>query len=176
MGQPCQFRFWSEAWASGDALLTRIVERLRVIRYGRGIQVDDGWRPDRDISIAIGPWALAHLQALVEDHGTGRCLFRVRLHIRPRIALLMPVVLATIVAGSGLLSSSSLLAAAVAATTLLMLGRIARDILRDTSQIVDVLAGVARDYGMRGLATEPDYRAAAATSSSWNRLTATHGG
>jgi GT2 family glycosyltransferase len=175
VGQPCQFRFWSEAWASGDALLTRIVERLRVIRYGRDIQVDDGWRPDRDISIAIGPWAWAHLQALVEDHGTGRCLFRVRLHVRPRIALLMPVGLAAGVA-AGLVSSSSLVAAAVAGGTLLVLGRIARDIVRDTRQIVDVLAGVARDYGMRGLPTEPDYRTAAATSSSWSRLTATHGG
>jgi hypothetical protein len=99
----------------------------------------------------------------------------VRLHVRPRIALLMPVGLAAGVA-AGLVSSSSLVAAAVAGGTLLVLGRIARDIVRDTRQIVDVLAGVARDYGMRGLPTEPDYRTAAATSSSWSRLTATHGG
>ena len=74
LGKSFHRRFWSEAWTSGDALLTQIVEHLRVLRFGRGVHVDDGWRADRDISVALGPWAWAHVQALVEDHGAGRCL------------------------------------------------------------------------------------------------------
>src|SRR5688572_27950425 len=132
-----------------------------MILFGDVFQFDDGWRPDRDISIAIRPCPWAYLQELVEHHGTGRCLFRVRLHVQPRIALLIPMMLATSAAASGPNSSCSLVATAVAGGTLLVLGRIEHDIVRDTRQIVDVLAGVARDYGMKGLPTEPDYRTAA---------------
>jgi hypothetical protein len=88
LGKAGQYCFWSEAWASGDALLTRVVERLRTYRFGRAVEVDDGWHPDRDISIAFGLWARAQVQALVEDHGTGRCLFRARVQLRPRVGTL----------------------------------------------------------------------------------------
>ena len=173
LGTPYQIRFWSEVWTHGDALLSRMVDRLRIVRFGRGIQVDDGWRPDRDISIAIGPWAWAHVQALVEDHGTGRCLFRVRIHVRPRGGVLWPLASA---AAAVLLYGSPLLALAPAAIAVGLLIRMGRDTLRDTRQILDVLAGVARDHGMRGMLADPRYPSMAAPSASWNHLTATHGG
>jgi GT2 family glycosyltransferase len=155
LGRSAQYRFWSEAWTSAEALLTRIVDRLRIIRLGRGIQVDDGWRPDRDITIALGRWGWAHLQALVEDHGTGRCLFRVRVNLRPRASLIVLVVLAAAAAASGALQGSGALATFVAAATLALFARVVRDVTRETRQILDVLAGVASDYGMRGIPTGP---------------------
>ena len=175
-GRAVRFRFWSEVWTSADALLGRTVEQLRAARFGRGIQVDDGWRPDRDISIAIGPWAWAHIRALVEDHGTGRCLFRVRVHVRPRRTLIVTVALTAIAGAWTWLSGNPFVMGAVAAGTFVLFARIARDVMRDSRQILDVLARVARAHGMRTLPTEPQYDTEAATPSSWNRLTATHGG
>ena len=154
-GKPAQYRFWSEAWTSGDALLTRIVDRLRLIRLGRGIQVDDGWRADRDITIALGPWGWAHMQALVEDHGTGRCLFRVRVNVRPRGAVLALGVVVAILMASGAIYDRGALTALVAIAALALLVRVVRDVARDTRQILDVLAGVASDHGMQGIPGGP---------------------
>jgi O-antigen biosynthesis protein len=155
LGKPAQYRFWSEAWTSADALLTRIVDRLRIVRLGRGIQVDDGWRADRDITIALGPWGWAHMQALVEDHGTGRCLFRVRVNVRPRGALLVLAMLAAAAITSGALYGRLVLAALVATAALALVARVVRDVARDTRQILDVLVGVASDSGMQGLPAGP---------------------
>jgi GT2 family glycosyltransferase len=156
VGKPAQCRFWSEAWTSADALLTRIVDRLRSVRLGGGLQVDDGWRPDRDISIALGPWGWAHLQALVEDHGTGRCLFRVRMHLRPRAALLVLTLLALVTTASGALYADIAVASVVAASAAGILARVARDVARDTRQILGVLAGVARESGMQWIPAARD--------------------
>jgi GT2 family glycosyltransferase len=155
LGIPAQYRFWSEAWTSGDALLARIVDRLRLVRLGRGIQVDDGWRADRDITIALGPWGWAHMQALVEDHGTGRCLFRARMIVRPRGALMVLGILIATAIAAGAINGRRVVAALVAAAALALLVRVVRDVARDTHQILDVLAGVASDYGMQGIPGGP---------------------
>jgi hypothetical protein len=47
------------------------------------VDVDEGWRHDRDLSLAIGRWGWLHLKTLVEEHEHGACLFRVRARLRP---------------------------------------------------------------------------------------------
>jgi GT2 family glycosyltransferase len=173
LGRRGQLRFWSEAWTSGDALLTEIVERLRALRFGRRVQVDDGWRPDRDVSIALGPWGWAHLQALVEDHGTGRCLFRVRMHVRPRAAFLAVLATAIGIVAAAAWSGHPALAAFAGAAGVLFLMRAARGVGRDMRDILQVLAAVADDYGMQVLPPRgPSNRST--WPSSWRRLPATH--
>src|SRR5262249_8213375 len=147
-GERC---FWSETSATGDALLARVVERLRIARFGRGIQVDDGWRPDRDISVAVGDWGWAHVRALVEDHGTGRCLFRTRVHVRLRAGIVMLFALAISACIFAISDRFDLLAAAIAMCTVMLIVRVAKDVFRDARQIVDVVESVAVDYGMQSI-------------------------
>jgi GT2 family glycosyltransferase len=173
LGRAGQLRFWSEAWTSADALLTEIVERLRALDLGRGLQIDDGWRPDRDISIALGPWGWAHLQALVEDHGTGRCLFRARVQARPRVAFVLLLLTAVVAIIATAWSGGALAAAVVAAAVALALARLVRGVARDLRAILHVLTTVADDYGMQVLPRGPRNRP---TWPSSYRLTATHGG
>src|SRR6185436_2486538 len=47
------------------------------------IEIDDGWSDDRDVSMLIGQWAWLDTRGLVEDHGGGRSLLRVSMHLRP---------------------------------------------------------------------------------------------
>ena len=47
------------------------------------IEVDEGWSDDRDISVFVGRWAWLDIRALVEDHGAGKGLLRVSMHLRP---------------------------------------------------------------------------------------------
>ena len=54
IGGAPQERFWSETWISSDALLTELTGLLRASRPARAVQVDDGFRADRDLSVA---WA-----------------------------------------------------------------------------------------------------------------------
>jgi GT2 family glycosyltransferase len=173
LGRPHQCRFWSEAWASADILLTRIVDSLHVIGFGHRVQVDDGWRPDRDISIRVGPWGWADVQALVEDHGTGRCLFRARVQVRARPALLALTAAAATIAYS-LVFGRYLAAALITVCALLVLARAARDVGRDIQQILHVVATVAGDYRMQGMPDDPS--STGTMSSSWRHLPATHGG
>ena len=78
--------FWSESWQSRDSLLTNLVVWLRASRPSRHVEIDDGWRADRDISLAIGRWGWLDLRALIEEHGAGRCLLRVGTRVRPSLA------------------------------------------------------------------------------------------
>ncbi|MBI2834078.1 MAG: glycosyltransferase, partial [Acidobacteria bacterium] len=75
-------RFWSETWTSADTILRRMVLALRSSRCIRGIDVDDGWRLDRDVSVAVGVWAWLDVRVLVEEHCGGKCLGRVRTQMR----------------------------------------------------------------------------------------------
>jgi hypothetical protein len=172
-----EYRFWSETWTTVDALLTRIVGRLRTIRVGRGLQVDDGWRTDRDISIGVGMWGWVHLRALVEDHGTGRCLLRVRLQLRPRVAAVVLLAVALLFAGLAAQQGAHAFTAAIVSAGLLLVTKIARDISRHTRQILDVVAAAAQDFGMQGLAVAVTHEHAA--TSRWTRHLArpeaTHG-
>ena len=175
LGRARRCRFWSDAWTSGDTLLTRLIDRLRTLRGGRGIQVDDGWRCDRDVSVALGVWGWAHLQALVEDHGSLGCLFRVRVSVRPRGLSLALVV---VTAGALLVAvvSRAELAAAAAASALLLLAKAARTISRNTRQLLDAVAAVASEHGMHTVADGTRASRGQQPSSWGRRLPATHGG
>lgn len=82
MGGRVEDRFWSERWISGHALLEKMTDWLRASRVADVIEIDDGWRPHRDISVAVGRWAWLDLRFLVEDHAGGRCLLRVATRAR----------------------------------------------------------------------------------------------
>jgi GT2 family glycosyltransferase len=140
--------FWSERWTSADALLARIVDRLRLGRIGREIRVDDGWQPNRDVSVPLGVWAWAHLKAVVEEHGGGRCLLRARVQIRPRVGTLA---LTALLFGSACFAAdigTVTLASVVASCAAIALGAVAWIVSRDAGQVFDVVAGVASDCGM----------------------------
>ena len=77
-----EYSFWSESQLSHTELLTELVGMLRASRPAQLVHVDEGWRPDRDLSLAIGKWAWLHTRSLVEDHEGGHCLLRVRARLR----------------------------------------------------------------------------------------------
>src|SRR4029079_9122170 len=74
--------FWSEHWIDHAHLLGEVVGGVRAARPAPDVEVDDGWRPDRDFSIRVGRWGWLHVQALVEEHAKGKCLMRVRSRLR----------------------------------------------------------------------------------------------
>jgi hypothetical protein len=83
--RPQALRFWSESWLSREALLTRIVERLRSTRVATALDIDDGWHRSRDVGLQLGQWGQLDVQLLVEEHERGRVLVRIarRLRVRP---------------------------------------------------------------------------------------------
>jgi len=92
--------FWSESCASHTTLLTELVGVLRASRPAQIVDVDAGWRPDRDFSLAIGRWGWLHVRTLMEEHEHGACLFRIRARLRPSfVGTLQGVTLAVLVAG-----------------------------------------------------------------------------
>ena len=92
--------FWSESWASPATLLRELVGVLRASRPAPRVDVDDGWRPDRDVSLAIGRWGWLQVGMLVEEHASGACLCRVRTRLRPSFnGTLRGLTLAVLLAG-----------------------------------------------------------------------------
>ena len=92
--------FWSAAWASHTTLLRELVGVLRASRPAQHIEVDEGWRPDRDLSLGIGRWGWLHVRTLVEEHEDGACLFRMRARLRPSlVGTLRGLTLAVLLAG-----------------------------------------------------------------------------
>lgn len=91
LGWPTAMVFWGQTWTTTDAVLMRLVKRLRGLRLSRHIAVDDGWQIDRDISIPVGMWAWFDLRAVVEDHGSDKRLLRVtdRLRVTPLGGLIL---------------------------------------------------------------------------------------
>ena len=85
LGMPTMMVFWGQTWTTTDAVLMRLVKRLRGLRLSRHIAVDDGWQIDRDVSLPVGMWAWLDLRAVVEDHGSDKRLLRVtdRLRVTP---------------------------------------------------------------------------------------------
>ena len=83
IGGATEERFWSETWTSPDALYTEVTGLLRAARPAPFVDVDDGLRPDRDVSIGVGRWGWLDVRALIEEHGGARCLLRVGLRLRP---------------------------------------------------------------------------------------------
>ena len=83
LGSVVEDRYWSETWTSAERFLGRLDGWLRRSRGVARVEVDDGWADDRDVSILVGRWAWLDVRALVEEHGSGRCLLRVSTHLRP---------------------------------------------------------------------------------------------
>ncbi|HEU4688198.1 MAG TPA: glycosyltransferase [Vicinamibacterales bacterium] len=86
IGGAPQDRLWSETWTSSDALLTELTGLLRAARPARAVQVADGFRADRDLSVAVGKWGWLDVRSLIEEHGGPRCLLRVGLRLRSTMA------------------------------------------------------------------------------------------
>src|SRR6185436_9510652 len=82
-GGSVQRSFWSERWVGQSDLLTECTGMLRAARPALPLEVDDGWHPNRDLSIAIGRWGWLHLKTLVEEHAGGKCLLRVHTRVGP---------------------------------------------------------------------------------------------
>ena len=92
--------FWSEAWTPRTTLLKELVGVLRASRPAQVVDVDEGWRPDRDLSLAIGRWGWLHVRTLVEEHEGGSGLFRVQARLRPSfVGTLRGLTLAVLVVG-----------------------------------------------------------------------------
>ena len=85
VGRSLERQFWCETWQQLDAILRGVTDRLRSSRAVSLIEIDDGWRADRDVSVSIGGLAWVHLRALIEDHGGGKCLLRVSTRLRPTL-------------------------------------------------------------------------------------------
>lgn len=78
-----EWQYWSERPVSVEKLLTSLTQRLRGTPRTRNLEIDDGWQADRDVRIAVGPFAWLDLGMLVEQHDAGRCLVRIRQRLRP---------------------------------------------------------------------------------------------
>jgi hypothetical protein len=103
VGEPVAASFWGETWTSADRVLTDVLKALRASRIG-ALGVDDGWQHDRDISLALGPWARLDLRALVEEHAQGRVLLRSSIRLSPcapGIVALVGILAALAAAGFG---------------------------------------------------------------------------
>src|SRR5262249_48010722 len=66
-----------------DAFLTEIAGLLRASRPAQYVVTDDGWRADRDVSVALGHWGWLDLRALIEEHGGPKVLLRLATRLRP---------------------------------------------------------------------------------------------
>jgi GT2 family glycosyltransferase/DNA-binding beta-propeller fold protein YncE len=82
-GSVTEDRFWSETWTSTERVLGEITDWLRRSRAVQSIEVDEGWSDDRDVSVFVGRWAWLDARALVEEHGGGKGLLRISMHLRP---------------------------------------------------------------------------------------------
>jgi hypothetical protein len=76
-------RFWSERWIGADSLLTSMTERLRTTALTRSLELEDHWPAARDIRVPVWPVAWLDLLVLVENHGAGRSLVRIRYRLQP---------------------------------------------------------------------------------------------
>jgi hypothetical protein len=99
-GSGTERSFWSELSVLHTALLTELAGVLRASRPAQLVDVDDGWRSDRDLSLAVGRWGWLHVRTLLEEHERGRCLFRVRTRLRPSVVgTVQGLTLAVLLAG-----------------------------------------------------------------------------
>jgi GT2 family glycosyltransferase/DNA-binding beta-propeller fold protein YncE len=126
LGGSAQRTFWSERWASHSGVLTELAGVLRAARPARPIDLDDGWRANRDLSVAIRRWGWLHLRVLIEEHAEGRCLLRVDTRMGPSFlgavqALTLAVLLVGVTSAAIALRWPSMSAAIVVAVTIVLL-------------------------------------------------------
>ena len=144
--------FWSEKWIDVSALLSAIADRMRRERAVRYIELDSGWWQDRDLTVVNRGWLRLDIRALVEDHGGGRCLCRLRM--RPRVtAAILPVVLGmaavTVLHGAGLIAwPLGAIVVGVVAATMAVGGMVVT-----SSTLSSVVDSVAAEFGMFSMAS-----------------------
>ncbi len=100
--------FWSETWVAHTELLTEIIGLIRAARPAPVVDVDEGWRPDRDFSLAVGRWGWLHVRTLIEEHAQGRCLFRVQTRLRLSLIGISQAVLSVLLLSAASLALMSL--------------------------------------------------------------------
>ncbi len=93
LGGTAEWSFWSESWTAQSTFLTALIASLRAARPSPRVDIDDGWRTDRDLSIAVGRWAWLHVRALIEEHAEGRVLCRVAARVQPSVNGILRAVL-----------------------------------------------------------------------------------
>ena len=153
--------FWSTAWTSHTTLLSELVGVLRASRPAQPVDVDEGWRPDRDLSLAIGRWGWLHVRALVEEHEDGACLFRVRARLRPSFVgtlrgLTLAVLLAAGTGASTALYTPSVGVVVAAAAIAAIAARAAWQATRAAAVLDRALTHVTTTAGLCRLPMPPD--------------------
>ena len=161
--------FWSPAWTSHTMLLGELVGRLRAARPTQRVEVDEGWRPDRDLSLGIGRWGWLHVRTLVEDHEGGASAFRVRARLRPSFVgtlrgLSLAVVLAVGTGASMALYTPSVGVVVAAAASAAIAARAAWQITRTATVLDRALAHVTTAAGLLRLPWAPPAAAAPRTT------------
>jgi O-antigen biosynthesis protein len=146
-------RFWTESGAAAESLLTQITDRLRSSRGVGTIEIDDGWNHDRDVSISTGSLAWLDLRLLVENHGYGKCLARVRQRLRPSLVAAMVAaavgVWIPLVFGKGMMFHAPLLTRIVGALLLGVVSRGAWQTVRTVAAVNGAVAEVMAEAGLK---------------------------
>jgi GT2 family glycosyltransferase len=81
--------FWSERWLEARTVLCALTDRVRHQRMVKNVELDGGWWEDRDATIVDQAGFRLDVRALVEDHGSGKCLCRVAMRARQSVAPLV---------------------------------------------------------------------------------------
>ena len=148
-------RFWSERWVDRADLLTRIARRLEAKAVSRAIDAHDTWQQERDLAVATGRWGWLDLRTLMEEHGQGRCLFRVT--ARHRLTPFGATVGTALACGIGisLLLGSTMGVVACAGAGVVSALRMGRQIARVDAGVRAVIAQVAEEQAMQSMASAP---------------------
>jgi GT2 family glycosyltransferase len=165
-----ELTFWSECWIDVRGLLSGIADRLRRQRAVRSIELDSGWWEDRDLTIVNRVWFRLDVRALVEDHGHGRCLCRLRL--RPRLtSAVVPVLLG--ITAMLILSLTDVMTWSHAATAVALVGGTlaAGDMVLTSSMVSNAVKSVAAESGMLTMPDRPQPAPASMTLSSAQGVT-----
>jgi GT2 family glycosyltransferase/sugar lactone lactonase YvrE len=173
LGGSAQRTFWSERWVSHSEFLTEVAGVLRAARPARPVEMDDGWRASRDLSVAVRRWGWLHLRALVEEHADGRCLLRVETRMGPSFVgavqtLMLAILLVAVTSAAIALRWPSISGASVLAVSVVLL----RAVWQTTraAALVDraldraTLAGGFAPIRSRVPATRPRFRLRPATA------------
>ena len=151
--------YWSENWIDYTHVLGEVVGVVRAARPAPVVEVDEGWRPDRDFSIGVGRWGGLHVQALVEEHANAKCLMRVRSRLRVSgVGTLQALTIALVLFGAtiGLMSVHWRTGTAIGSLALLLLAtRTAWQTTRSVAVLDRALARVIQTAGMIQLPQNP---------------------
>jgi GT2 family glycosyltransferase len=153
-------RFWMERWIGAEALLTLLTDRLRGSPLTGSFEIEDGWPTARDIRVAVWPFGWLDLLVLVEIHGAGRSLIRIRQRLQPAAAsIVAALALAWPIAR---LQGATIVPASIAAVSsligLLVAGTVIWRATRTLSAARAVIADLAKEVDMQPLSMNSAWR------------------